>query len=34
MRHYKSWLGMKKQLEQLLCPALQDRITYFLARYH
>ena len=34
MRHYKSWLGMKKQLEQLLCPALQGRIAYFLATYH
>ncbi len=34
MRHYKSWLGMKKQLEQLLCPTLQGRIIYFLARYH
>lgn len=34
MRRYKSWVGLKKQLEQFLCDELQGRITYFLARYH
>lgn len=34
MRHYKSWSGLKKQLEQFLCDEFQGRITYFLARYH
>lgn len=34
MTQYKSWSGLKKQLECLLCDELQDRITYFLTRYH
>lgn len=34
MRRYKSWAGLKKQLEQFLCDELQGRISYFLARYH
>lgn len=32
--HYRSWSGLKKQLEDLLCPALCGRITYFLTAYH
>lgn len=34
MEHYKSWLGIKIRLEELLCYSLKDRITYFLTRYH
>jgi hypothetical protein len=34
MGHYKSWSGLKKQLEQFLCEEFRGRITYFLARYH
>lgn len=34
MEHYKSWLGIKKGLEESLCHSLKDRITYFLTRYH
>ncbi|MBR1692222.1 MAG: hypothetical protein IJ711_05530 [Lachnospiraceae bacterium] len=32
--HYKSWKGLKKQLENFLCDSLRERITYQLARYH
>lgn len=34
MRHYKSWSGLKKQLNEQLCESLKCRITYFLTRYH
>lgn len=34
MKHYKSWLGLKKQLEERLCESLKNRVTYFLTRYH
>ena len=32
--HYKSWSGLNKQLTKNICDALQDRITFFLTRYH
>ena len=31
--NYKSWGGLKKQLESLLCDALKDRISYFYTTY-
>lgn len=34
MKHYKSWLGLNKQLSDHLYEPLKDRITYFLTRYH
>jgi hypothetical protein len=34
MDHYKSWAGLKKQLNEALCDALKNRVTYFLTRYH
>lgn len=34
MNHYKSWAGLNKQLNQLLCEELKGRISYFLTRYH
>ena len=34
MDHYKSWLGLNKRLNGLLCEPLKDRISYFLTRYH
>ena len=34
MNHYKSWSGLKKQLTEFLCEGLQNRITFFLTRYH
>jgi len=34
MAHYKSWAGLRKQLEALLCDPLKGRVTYFLTRYH
>jgi len=34
MKRYKSWPGLKKQLEERLCEPLKDRVTYFLTRYH
>lgn len=30
---YKSWGGLKKQLENLLCDSLKDRISYFYTTY-
>ncbi len=33
MNHHKSWSGLQKQLEDLLCAPLRGRITYFLTRY-
>lgn len=34
MNHYKSWSGLNKQLSELLCDSLKNRITYFLTRYN
>lgn len=34
MNHYKSWSGLNKQLNELLCDSLKNRISYFLTRYH
>ncbi len=34
MSHYKSWSGLNKQLNNFLCDALKNRISYFLTRYH
>ena len=34
MEHYKSWQGLKKQLEDRLCEPLAGRVDYFLTRYH
>lgn len=34
MEHYKSWGGLQKQLNECLCEALKNRVTYFLTRYH
>ena len=31
--NYKSWGGLKKQLESLLCDSLKDRISYFYTTY-
>ena len=31
---YKSWSGLKKQLEDRLCAELSGRISYFLTAYH
>ena len=33
-KHYKSWSGLNKQLQDCLCKALKERVTYFLTRYH
>lgn len=32
--HYKSWSGLKKELEGFLCDSLRNRVTYFLTYYH
>lgn len=34
MNHYKSWAGLNKQLTDLLCDELKERLSYFLTRYH
>ena len=34
MNHYKSWAGLNKQLVDLLCDELKERLSYFLTRYH
>ncbi len=34
MSHFKSWSGLRKQLESLLCEELKGRINYFLTYYH
>lgn len=34
MNHYKSWSALNKQLSELLCDELKDRLTYFLTRSH
>ena len=31
---YKSWGSLKKQMNDLLCDALKDRISYFYTSYH
>ncbi len=31
---YKSWSGLKKQMNELLCPELKDKISYFYTSYH
>lgn len=34
MNHYKSWSSLNKQLADLLCDELKERVSYFLSRYH
>ncbi len=34
MNHYKSWSKLNRQLTDLLCDELKDRLSYFLTRYH
>lgn len=34
MDKYKSWSGLKKQLNEGLCDEFKNRITFFLTRYH
>ena len=34
MKHYKSWSGLNKQLNECLCDSLRNRVSYFLTRYH
>lgn len=34
MNHYKSWAELNKQLVDLLCDELKERLSYFLTRYH
>lgn len=34
MNHYKSWADLNKQLTDLLCDELKERISYFLTYYH
>lgn len=31
---YKSWSQLKKQMQNLLCDSLKDRISYFYTSYH
>ena len=31
---YKSWSNLKKQMHDLLCDSLKDRISYFYTNYH
>ncbi len=31
---YKSWSNLKKQMNDLLCDALKDKISYFYTNYH
>ena len=31
---YKSWSNLKKQMSDLLCDSLKDRISYFYTSYH
>ena len=31
---YKSWNNLKKQMNDLLCDSLKDKITYFYTGYH
>lgn len=32
--NYKSWSGLRKQMQALLCDALKDKISYFYTSYH
>ena len=32
--NYKSWSNLKKQMHDLLCESLKDKITYFYTSYH
>lgn len=34
MNHYKSWADLNRQLTNLLCDELKERLSYFLTRYH
>ncbi len=34
MNHFKSWSYLQKQLNERLCEALRDRVSYFLTYYH
>lgn len=34
VNHYKSWAGLNRQLADLLCDELRERLSYFLSRYH
>lgn len=34
MNHYKSWADLNRQLVDLLCDELKERVSYFLTRYH
>ena len=31
---YKSWSNLKKQMQDLLCDSLKDKISYFYTSYH
>ena len=31
---YKSWSNLKKQMHDLLCDSLKDKISYFYTSYH
>lgn len=31
---YKSWSGLRKQMHDLLCDSLKDKISYFYTSYH
>lgn len=31
---YKSWSNLKKQMNDLLCDSLKDKISYFYTSYH
>ncbi len=31
---YKSWSNLKKQMNELLCDSLKDKISYFYTNYH
>jgi len=31
---YKSWSNLRKQMNELLCDSLKDRISYFCTSYH
>ena len=31
---YKSWSQLRKQMNELLCPELKDKISYFYTSYH
>ena len=31
---YKSWSNLKKQLSELLCDSLKEKVSYFYTNYH